>query len=554
MKLRKMIVKNFRAIGGVESEICFGSSNIIFLIGQNNVGKSSFLKAYEFFINPKQKAAKEDFHKYDTNIPIEIEMWFTKEEQDDSDVALSGAGRNTEPDWITKWVDAEGIVKIKKVWEKEGDFKKQTFSPKDGQWQENGFGGFHTNLTKYAPTAVFINAIETVDSFEKKVNDLINNRFIKQIESNEEYEKIKKAVLDLQKEITGSSDITEFNREINEEFKKVFSNLTLQIKHKSDDGVDIKKAFEKNHSIGVKKDGVDRDENFHQHGHGVIRQALFNFLKFLAKLDESVSYIILFEEPEIFLHPKAAFNLRQSLYNIADNSSFQILCATHSPLMIDISKPNASLVRVVKNDDESTITYQANKDIFQDTDQKKQLVQMINRFNPHICEAFYANKVLLVEGDSETIIYRELLDRIYPIQDIFVLNTGSKNNIPFFQEILIHFHIEHYVIHDTDKPMTEEGNKNPAWSLNKTIWDNVEKANEVKAGLARRYVHVHDLESANDYTYDKASGKPLSAYRFAKSINVDSNVACLDWLKDILEEKKINHDHNYVLQEAGEDE
>ena len=549
-----MIVKNFRAIGGFENEICFGSSNIIFLIGQNNVGKSSFLKAYEFFINPKQKAVKEDFHKYDTNITIEIEMWFAKEEHDDSDVVLSGTGRNSEPDWMTKWVGADGLIKIKKIWEKEGDFKKQTFSPKDEQWKENGFGGFHTNLSKYAPTAVFINAVETVDSFEKKVNDLINSRFIKQIESNEEYEKIKKAVLDLQKDITGSSDITEFNREINEEFKKVFSNLTLQIKHKSDDGVDIKKAFEKNHSIGVKKDGIDRDENFHQHGHGVIRQALFNFLKFLAKLDENISYIILFEEPEIFLHPKAAFNLRQSLYNIADNNSFQILCATHSPLMIDISKPNASLVRVLKNDDESTITYQANRDIFQDTVQKKQLVQMINRFNPHICEAFYANKVLLVEGDSETIIYRELLDRIYPIQDIFVLNTGSKNNIPFFQEILTHFQIEHYVIHDTDKPKTAEGNENPAWSLNKTIWDNIKKANEVKAGLARRYVHVHDLESANDYTYDKASGKPLSAYGFAKSLNVDSNVACLNWLKDILNEKKINHDHNYVLQEAGEDE
>ncbi len=554
MKLKKMIVKNFRAIGGFENEICFGSSNIIFLIGQNNVGKSSFLKAYEFFINPKQKAVKEDFHKYDTNITIEIEMWFAKEEHDDSDVVLSGTGRNSEPDWMTKWVGADGLIKIKKIWEKEGDFKKQTFSPKDEQWKENGFGGFHTNLSKYAPTAVFINAVETVDSFEKKVNDLINSRFIKQIESNEEYEKIKKAVLDLQKDITGSSDITEFNREINEEFKKVFSNLTLQIKHKSDDGVDIKKAFEKNHSIGVKKDGIDRDENFHQHGHGVIRQALFNFLKFLAKLDENISYIILFEEPEIFLHPKAAFNLRQSLYNIADNNSFQILCATHSPLMIDISKPNASLVRVLKNDDESTITYQANRDIFQDTVQKKQLVQMINRFNPHICEAFYANKVLLVEGDSETIIYRELLDRIYPIQDIFVLNTGSKNNIPFFQEILTHFQIEHYVIHDTDKPKTAEGNENPAWSLNKTIWDNIKKANEVKAGLARRYVHVHDLESANDYTYDKASGKPLSAYGFAKSLNVDSNVACLNWLKDILNEKKINHDHNYVLQEAGEDE
>ncbi|MFT0342585.1 TOPRIM nucleotidyl transferase/hydrolase domain-containing protein [Bacteroides thetaiotaomicron] len=57
---------------------------------------------------------------------------------------------------------------------------------------------------------------------------------------------------------------------------------------------------------------------------------------------------------------------------------------------------------------------------------------MVNRFNPHICEAFYADKVLLVEGDTETIVYRDLLNRFFPDEEIFVLNTGSKMNIPFF--------------------------------------------------------------------------------------------------------------------------
>jgi len=40
---------------------------------------------------------------------------------------------------------------------------------------------------------------------------------------------------------------------------------------------------------------------------------------------------------------------------------------------------------------------------------QKERVQMINRFNPNVCETFYSNKVLLVEGDTEAIVYRDLL-------------------------------------------------------------------------------------------------------------------------------------------------
>lgn len=42
MKLQKLIIKNFRGLKG-ENVINFENSNIIFLIGQNNVGKSTFL-------------------------------------------------------------------------------------------------------------------------------------------------------------------------------------------------------------------------------------------------------------------------------------------------------------------------------------------------------------------------------------------------------------------------------------------------------------------------------------------------------------------------------
>ncbi|HSW69891.1 MAG TPA: AAA family ATPase [Gammaproteobacteria bacterium] len=552
MKLHKLIVKNFRSIKGDNNVICFDKSNIIFLIGQNNVGKSSFLHAYDFFVNSKQCATEKDFHNYDTSTPIEIEAWFTKEIEDENDSDLSGTGKSKEPDWINKWVDAKNIIKIKKVWDTaNSSFKKYTFSPNSNSWEENGFGGFHTKLQKYSPKPIFINAIETPESFEKKINDLINDKFLKELEKSnkDEYEKITQSIIDLQKKITSSSEVNEFNEKINIEFQKVFSNLTLQIKAKDNDGVNILKAFEKNHSIGIQKDGIERDENFTQHGHGVIRQALFNFLKFLGSLgNDSTTYLILFEEPEIFLHPKVAFNLRKSLYELSKDSQYQILCATHSPLMIDISMPHSSLIRVIKDKNENTEVFQVNDGIFQGNEEKKQLVQMINKFNPHICEAFYADKVLLVEGDTETIVYREILSNFYPNEEIFVLNTGSKTNIPFFQEILTHFKIEHYIIHDSDTEKRKDGNNNSAWALNQTIWEKVEKANIKKSGLSRRYLHIENFESANNYQHNPDKGKPLSAYAFAKTIEINQDIPCLNWLRDITGNKEINHDQNYLLE------
>lgn len=556
MKLHKLIIKNFRGIKGDQNYICFEDSNIIFLIGQNNVGKSSFLNAYDFFVKSSQNASIDDFHNYDKTVPIEIEGWFLKELKDKDDTDLTGTGKSSEPDWITKWVNEENIVKVKKVWSNpDHSFEKYTFNPKSNTWTKDGFGGFHSKLQKYTPTPIFIGAIETTESFEKKVNDLINKKFLKQIETTnkEAYDLIKNAILKLQKEITNSNEVTDFNNELNTEFKKVFSNLTLQIKPKSEDGVDISKAFEKNHSIGVKKDGITREENFTQHGHGVIRQALFNFLKFLGRLENENSYLILFEEPEIFLHPKVAFNLRKSLYDLVKNSQFQILCSTHSPLMIDVSKPHSSLIRVVKKSDESTVTYQADQSIFQSDDEKKQLVQMINRLNPHICEAFYTDKVLVVEGDTETIIYRDFLNKFFPNEEIFVLNTGSKNNIPFFQDVLTHFRIEHYVIHDSDKKFNDDGSINSAWSLNEKIWKKIEEANKIQSDLARRYVHVHNFETANHYVCNKTKGKPLSAFEFSQTItDKDQDLPCLNWLRDIIGEKKFLHDQNYITSLKNE--
>lgn len=546
MKLLKLTVKNFRGLKGDNNIINFENSDIIFLIGQNNVGKSTFLHAYEYFVSSKKIALKEDFCDYNAERPIEIEGVFLKEENDDNNEDFLGTGRAQEPEWVNNWVDEESHVRIKKVWDTIGaDFKKFTYSPSTDEWVPNGFGGFASLFQKYAPQPILINAMEDEASLEEKVNKLISEKYLKTIRINnpELYDNAISAIKNLQNAITSSDNIEQINTDINAHFSEIFNGLRLKIEATKDENIKPEDAFKKNHTMKVEREDNERSETFLQNGHGVIRQALFNFIAFMNEHGDGAAnnILILFEEPELFLHPKLIFKLRQSLYDLAQSDSFQVLCATHSPMMIDISKPHSSLIRVTKSADGTVRTYQAGDDLFASSDEQKEMVQMINRMNPHVCEVFYADKVLLVEGDTEAIVYRHLLKKFYPHSEVYVLNTGSKMNIPFFQKILTHFRIEHYPIHDMDTEYLENGNHNPAWALNNTIWDLVEQANAVQQGLARRYVHNAYFENAHQYKLRHGKDKPLSAYKYAESITGEEPIPdCLKWLHDIMDDRAIS--------------
>ena len=553
MRLYQLTIKNFRGLKGERNTIKFEKSDIIFLIGQNNVGKSTYLRGYEFFVNSKQVAKRSDFYDYNPSIPIEMEGWFIHEAEDVEDESFAGKGKSKDPQWVSKWADADGIIKVRKTWSVENNsFKKQTFSPQKGQWIDNGFGGFDSLFTKAAPIPIAINAMEDEESLNEKVNKLMQDRYLKKIrESQSElYEEALGKIQKLEEAITNSEEIGKLNVELNSHFKKVFSELSLKIQAQNVEDIKLEDLFKKNHTISVERDNTTRPETFLQNGHGVIRQALFNFITFLRDISEQdkKEYLILYEEPELFLHPRVTFKLRNSLYDLAKDSPYQILCATHSPLMIDVSRPHASLVRAIKVAGEETETFQVGEDVFNKDEERKQYVQMINRFNPHVCEAFYADKVILVEGDTEAIVYRALLKKYYPEEEVFVLNTGSKNNIPFFQEILTAFHIEHYAIHDIDTEYNSNEKRNSAWILNQKIWDLVEEANREQPGLARRYVHNANFENAHKYKLLNGANKPLQASKFVDKVikGEIKDPDCKKWLDDIMGSKSVTHDMDYI--------
>lgn len=553
MKLKKLSVLNFRGLKGSQNSIEFDGSEIIFLIGKNNSGKSTFLQAYNFFVEPKQKALLTDFYNQDENNCIQIDAEYTvSPDIDQKDSALS----KSDPDWINKWVTSENKICIRKIWKTVGEGQKQTFNPKTSQFEDGGFGGFDTILKRYSPAAIIINAVLTVEDLEKNINEIITKNHIKKLETTyvENYNKVVSGLQQLKQDIAESDDIVAINTKMNAFFTAVFPSFELAIYPLPDEGVDITKTLKSTHGVKVHdQNNTSKDVDLKQNGHGLIRQAFFSFLSTYQNeiTGTEKQFLILFEEPELYLHPEAIFSLRKQLYALSKDSPYQILCATHSPLMIDVAEDHSSLVRLVKDETtDTTRTYQVNLNLF--NDEEKNRLQMINRLNPHVCEVFFTNGVVLVEGDTEAIVYRELIARFYTKDKFYILNTGSKSNFPFYQKVLSHFGIKHVAVHDADEQfVTKNGRQapNPMFTLNEKIWDQIEHSNQIQNGIARRFVHYLNFEGAHNYKPDSIKGKPLSAYEFALSLtDKHLDIPCFHFLNDLFKNSEINISQEYLLK------
>lgn len=532
MKLIEMKIKNFRSLVGENVVFSLSGSDILFIFGQNNAGKSSILTAYEYLVNPKQKVTLSDFAGFSTSQPIEIYATFEKEDEDDVEFEKKG---------FLKWVAEDKTIKFRKSWDAADiEGMKATYEPSTKQYQNNGFGGIEPHFTKQAPTALRIPAFPTVKDLSDFVNDVMKKEVLKNLKNDERalYSEIQIKIEEIKEKLLSNSSISSKEELANRHFQKLFPDLTIEINQVEGNEFNLASALEKEYSIIIRDSQYPEiKQSFSNHGHGAIRQAMFNILCLVTGYQSiggngtKKEYIILFEEPEVYLHPKSIRLLRETLYELCSNSPFQIICVSHNPQLIDLSKPHISLIRLFKNQDNNSILRQVNRDLYADTAEEKERVQMINRFNPDVCESFFADEVIMVEGDTEAIVVRELLSRCDPSRDVYVVNTGSKTNMPFYQKIFTHFRIKHHVIHDSDcrfcyttdketgklvrsKNDNGQDKASPSWSLNQRIWDEILTAQAIDVNLADRYVSIHNFEEANHYTYNANLGKPLSAYRW----------------------------------------
>lgn len=151
--------------------------------------------------------------------------------------------------------------------------------------------------------------------------------------------------------------------------------------------------------------------------------------------------IVMIDEPEIHLHPGM---IKKLLKILSSRATCQIIMTTHSPLFVT-AYTLRQVYRVLKDADGSHVYSLAQNPSQFD---QERLVQELNADN---LEMFFADKVLLVEGVSDRILMRGLIDRFYQgPDDIKVIHVHGKSNIDVYIELMKIFHIPYTVMLDHD--------------------------------------------------------------------------------------------------------
>lgn len=213
-------------------------------------------------------------------------------------------------------------------------------------------------------------------------------------------------------------------------------------------------------------DGREIDVEPSEQGHRLQRTIIFTLLELLAETtsptDKEVGpkNLLLIEEPEIYMHPQMERKIADTLYEIAASGKAQVICTTHSPIFIRIAEKHKALVRLLRQDNNVSEIIQKNE-IFigEDKEEKRKKLRMITNFDPTVNEIFFAKRVVLVEGDTEVAIFREVAELLnyfnneenkHKRRDTTFVNCRGKWTIPLFQEVMNHFGIDYVVIHDKD--------------------------------------------------------------------------------------------------------
>jgi len=164
------------------------------------------------------------------------------------------------------------------------------------------------------------------------------------------------------------------------------------------------------------------------------------------------SYLLLFEEPELFLHPKAQHILFDALRVFAEEH--HVLVTTHSPMFFG---PHATetFVKLCKTSDPAVADkpYTQVQPVDLSDMTAKDQFQIICFENNNA--AFFADTVVLVEGDSDYLLFPHIAKTLNPAWDVakvpvhFARITG-KGNIRRYRDFFQRFGVRVPVIADLD--------------------------------------------------------------------------------------------------------
>lgn len=481
MKAVEVAIHNFRSI--CDTTIQLADCGI--LVGVNNAGKTTVIDAIRAFYGKGVKFDKSrDFPQkgaVDNESWVEIEFKPSPEEFENLKDEYKSENQTFR---VRNYFHSENKGKDNKT-------LTGPYAYVEGQLSEERFYGFKNVGQGKFGDIIYIPAVSKVDEHTKltgpsSLRDLLNAVLSKVMEQSPAYQDLSASFAQFEGAIkTETTDeghsIQGVETDISQELADWGAGFKLNINPVGIDEV-IKGLI--GHEI---VDGeLGTTQPIGSYGQGFQRSLIYTLIRVAAKYSTKKSAPkkkefspeltwILFEEPEAFLHPTQISVLSSNLRSLADSPSSQVLLSSHNPLFATHSIRDISAICRLQKANGQTSAYQISaqqlKAILTSNQQDAQTWQAAGMqvdpddlltdmeavkyalwLDEKRSGAFFSEKVLLVEGPSETALLSYMRDEgmLPSCNGVFVIDTIGKFNIHRFMRLFEQFGIEHCVLYDGD--------------------------------------------------------------------------------------------------------
>jgi putative ATP-dependent endonuclease of the OLD family len=449
MKITNIYIQNFKSIEKLEFK---PNRKLNAFIGCNSSGKSNIFEAINFvpgYSYPTPNSiAKEDRYKGDNFREISIRIDF-----DD----------NNYIEFAENWEDKYG--NFKSGLNKTGGYCKS----EDRLKYCSAYVGIEREITDFMPSNKW--------SLMGRLLQEINSKFLEESVVIKE-EKIPKKDL-LTKELDRIRDELLFSVK-DEDGTNIMGMLLTILQEEcakqinsSDCDFDIKLNlydpwnFYRTLQLLVREKTMNLELKASQIGMGIQASLTIAMLKAYAELKLRNKPPIFIDEPELFLHPHAQRTFYSVLRELNDNGT-QIFYTTHSPDFLSV-KYLDEIFLVRKNIQGTYLRYADLNKFIDDLHMRLGISSSKDDLRLHYSnayentgnskeanEAFFANKIILVEGQSENLILPYFFSKEnfeYVKKGISIVCCGSKGELDRFYRLYTEFGIPCYVVFDGDKQL-----------------------------------------------------------------------------------------------------
>ena len=469
MNRTKLKIKNYKSIKD-SGEITV-DDKIMSFIGQNNAGKSAILDAIQcVFPSVKKTVIGSDFHK-GTHDNVEIIIWFNGVTDEyleeklfgDAISKLVAKAKKLEDESAEETKIEAARKKIEETREQKLSEAKETYQVKDAVMciklvvtNTDRIG------TKYY---VDIDSVKEIKESEikkilpiLKVIPAIRDPKNESTAGTNSYLKELIAMLDddmaTNISISGNETVSyrQLNEIIAEESAKRCQSISNSITGYYNEAIGVN-DFEVivSSDVNISKGTtyytkiLDKSTNIESDilscGTGYQSMIILSILEAYVELaQKKTEYILIIEEPEVYLHPSLQRKMIDTLLMISMNN--QVIFSSHSP--ITVGKMERNQIKLVKREaGEATVSDITVSDVIRELGIR--------------ADDILVNKgIIFVEGQDDKAVIEYILNRIHPgaSDEINVLIAGNCENLKFFAnaEILINnkFNIPFLIIRDSD--------------------------------------------------------------------------------------------------------